>query len=86
MSDGIREVKPRGKGGGHWPMMPQKIWEVINFKLGLGFGQVYSRWKALEEHKVMMPLFKELREVVRRQKNYNPSLKGYVRDRVCDIP
>jgi hypothetical protein len=54
---------PRGKGGGHWPMTPQKLREVIPFKPELDFEQGYSRWKALGEQKARVSSFKEFREL-----------------------
>jgi hypothetical protein len=55
---------PCGEGDGHWPMIPRKLQEAINFEPELSFGQGYSRWKALGEQKEMVSSFEEFREVV----------------------
>jgi hypothetical protein len=51
---------------------PKKFRGGITFNSKLSFGRVYSHWKSLGEKKEMVPIVKELKEVVERRKNLYP--------------
>jgi hypothetical protein len=55
MSDGVREVKPCGEGIAIGQRRLEKLRNAITFKPKLDFGQGFSRWKALGEHRRWCP-------------------------------
>jgi hypothetical protein len=68
----LREVMPHGEGDGHWPMMPQKLQKAITFKPELSFGQGYSQWKSLNEHKAMVSLCRGIQGSCSKVENLYP--------------
>jgi hypothetical protein len=70
-----------------WPLANDapKTLEGHNFQTRLGFGQGFSRWKALGEHTTMVSSFEDSGSCRKAKKLYPHPLKGYLGGRVCNI-